>query len=115
MAEYAAAALLSRPRPSLHLSFVQQVGPGCDCMGYSDAPICPDLGLLASWDPVALDQACLDMVNAAQPLYPSALPAGLAPGQDKFEAIHGHVRGLYLLDYAEGLGLGRREYTLRAV
>lgn len=115
MAEYAAAALLSRPRPSLHLSFVQQVGPGCDCMGYSDAPICPDLGLLASWDPVALDQACLDMVNAAQPLYPSALPAGLAPGQDKFEAIHGHVRGRYLLDYAEGLGLGRREYTLRAV
>lgn len=115
MAEYAAAALLSRSRPSLHMSYVQQVSPGCDCMGYSDAPICPDLGVLASWDPVALDQACLDLVNQAQPLHPSALPADIAPGQDKFVAIHGHVRGAYLLEYAESLGLGTREYILNAV
>lgn len=115
MAEYAAAALLTRPRRTFHLSFVQQVSPGCDCMGFSDAPICPDLGLLASWDPVALDQACLDLVNQAQPLHPSALPAGIAPGEDKFEAIHGHVRGRYLLEYAQSLGLGSREYALQPV
>jgi len=65
MAEYAAATLLTRSRRTLHLSFIQQVSPGCDCTGFSDAPICPDLGLLASWNPVALDQACLDMVNQA--------------------------------------------------
>ena len=115
MAEYAAAALLSRSRPTLHLSFVQQVSPGCDCTGFSDAPICPDLGLLASWDPVALDQACLDLVNAAQPLYPSALPADIVPGQDKFAAIHNHVRGHYLLEYAQSLGLGQRAYELHSV
>lgn len=84
-------------------------------MGFSDAPICPDLGLLASWDPVALDQACLDLVNQAQPLHPSALPADILPGQDKFAAIHGHVRGDYLLEYAAGLGLGSRKYTLQPV
>jgi hypothetical protein len=115
MAEYAAAALLSRARKTLHLSFIQQVSPGCDCMGYSDAPICPDLGLLASWDPVALDQACLDLVNQAQPLYPSALPPGMLPGEDKFAAIHGHVRALRLLEYAQELGLGSREYVLQPV
>jgi uncharacterized Fe-S center protein len=115
MAEYAAAALLTRARQTFHLSFIQQVSPGCDCMGFSDAPICPDLGLLASWDPVALDQACLDLVNGAQPLHPSALPADLLPGQDKFAAIHGHVRGEYLLEYATSLGLGSRKYTLQPV
>lgn len=115
MAEYTAAALLSRPRPTLHLNFIQQVSPGCDCTGFSDAPICPDLGLLASWDPVALDQACLDLVNQAQPLHPSALPADITPGQDKFAAIHGHVRSQYLLKYAESLGLGQRKYELRPI
>jgi uncharacterized protein len=75
----------------------------------------PGSGLLASWDPVALDQACLDMVNGAQALHPSALPPGITPGQDKFEAIHGHVRGAYLLEYAQTLGLGAREYTLQPV
>ena len=115
MAEYAAAALLTRPRRTFHMSFIQQVSPGCDCTGFSDAPICPDLGLLASWDPVALDQACLDLVNQAQPLHPSALPEGIMPGQDKFEAIHGHVRGVHLLEYAASLGLGSREYALQPV
>lgn len=115
MAEYAAATILSRPRPSLHLSFIQQVSPGCDCTGFSDAPICPDLGLLASWDPVALDQACFDLVNAALPLYPSALPPGLKPGQDKFAAVHDHVQGQYLLEYAQNLGLGEREYILQLI
>lgn len=115
MAEYTAAALLTRIRRTFHLSFVQQVSPGCDCMGFSDAPICPDLGLLGSWDPVALDQACLDLVNQAQPLHPSALPEGIRPGEDKFQAIHGHVRGQYLLDYAQELGLGSREYALQPV
>ncbi len=115
MAEYAAAALLSRSRKTFHLSFIQQVSPGCDCMGFSDAPVCPDLGLLGSWDPVALDQACLDLVNQAQPLHPSALPAGIAPGEDKFMAIHGHVRGQHLLEYAQSLGLGSREYALQPV
>lgn len=115
MAEYTAATLLFRARKTFHLSFVQHVSPGCDCVGFSDAPICPDIGLLASWDPVALDQACLDLVNAAQPLYPSALPENLTPGDDKFHALHDHVCGEYLLEYAQTLGLGTRKYTLQPI
>ena len=112
MMEYAAALLLSRPRPSLHVSFVTAVTPDCDCMGFSDAPICPDIGVLASLDPVAIDQAGIDLVNRAEPLWPSHLPAGLKAGQDKFLALRPSLPPAMGLDYAESLGLGSRTYEL---
>lgn len=117
MMEYAAAVLRSRSRQGslAHVSFVTQVTPQCDCAGYSDKPICPDIGVLASRDPVALDQACLDLVNRAEPLHPSHLPAGIQPGQDKFLAMHPHVPQGYGLDYAAELGLGTRAYILREI
>ena len=112
MMEYAAACLLSRPKPTLFLNFVAGVTPDCDCIGFSDAPLCPDLGVLCSFDPVALDQACLDLVNAAPPLWPSKLPRGLAAGENKFKAAHPHVPDNYGLDHAVAMGLGSREYEL---
>lgn len=115
MMEYAAALLLSRPRPSLHVTFVTNVTPDCDCMGFSDAPICPDIGVLASLDPVAIDQAGVDLVNRAEPLWPSHLPQGLAAGQDKFLAMRPGLPPALGLDYAEALGLGSRDYELVAV
>ena len=69
-------------------------------------------GVLVSDDPVAIDQAALDLVNAAPSSYPSALPAGLASGEDKFRAMHPDIDGTYALAYAEKLGLGRRTYEL---
>jgi uncharacterized protein len=92
-----------------------QVTPQCDCAGYSDKPICPDIGILASRDPVALDQACLDLVNKAEVLYPSHLPKGLTPGEDKFRAMHPHVPADYGLGYAQELGLGNRTYLIREI
>ncbi len=115
MMEYAAALLLSRPKPSLHVTFVTSVTPDCDCMGFSDAPICPDIGVLASLDPVAIDQAGVDLVNQAEPLWPSHLPSGLKPGQDKFLALRPGLPPALGLDYAEALGLGSREYELVSV
>jgi uncharacterized Fe-S center protein len=111
MAEYAAAALAPHSK-SAHITFVSRVSPGCDCEGHTDAAICPDVGVLVSSDPVAIDQAALDLVNQAPPLYPSALPKGLAPGDDKFQALHPDVDGTHALAYAEELGIGRREYRL---
>jgi uncharacterized Fe-S center protein len=111
MVEYAAAALAPHSKTA-HITFVSLVSPGCDCEGHSDAPICPDVGVLASSDPVAIDQAALDLVNQAPALYPSALPKGLAPGDDKFRALHPDVDGTHALDYAAELGLGQREYRL---
>lgn len=117
MMEYAAAVVLSRPRKNscAHISFVTQVTPQCDCAGYSDRPICADIGVLASRDPVALDQACLDLVNNAEALHPSHLPVGITTGEDKFLAMHPHVPKDFGLDYAEKLGLGTREYVLRPI
>jgi uncharacterized Fe-S center protein len=112
MMEYAAALLLSRPKPSLHITFVTSVTPDCDCMGFSDAPICPDIGVLASLDPVAIDQAGIDLVNRAEPLWPSHLPKDLKAGQDKFLALRPGMPPAMGLDYAEALGLGSRAYEL---
>jgi uncharacterized Fe-S center protein len=113
MVEYAAAALASQ-KIKAHITFVTNVSPGCDCEGHSDAPICPDLGVLVATDPVAIDQAALDLVNQAPPLYPSALPEGLKPGQDKFMAVYPDIDGTHALAYAESMGLGSRKYELVA-
>lgn len=115
MMEYAAAWAKTRKRPPLYVNFVQRVTPDCDCAGYSDAPLCADLGVAASWDPVALDQACLDMVNAAPPAFPSRLPMDHRPGANKFAALHPHVPEGYGLNHAVTLGLGTREYVVKKV
>jgi hypothetical protein len=68
--------------------------------------------VLVSDDPVALDQAALDRVNQAPPLYPSALPKGVQPGDDKFMAVYPDIDGTHALAYAESMGLGTRQYDL---
>jgi len=112
MMEYCLAVVKTKDRPCLHINFVMDVVPDCDCVGFTDAPVCPDIGILVSFDPVAVDQASMDLVSEAQPLYPSQLPFGVVPGQNKFAAIHQHVPEHMGLDYAEEIGLGSREYEL---
>lgn len=63
IAEYTKAVL--KDKPHFHISFIMNVSPECDCWGHNDIAIVPDLGMLASFDPVALDQACADLVNSA--------------------------------------------------
>ncbi|MDJ0810421.1 MAG: DUF362 domain-containing protein [Desulfobacterales bacterium] len=109
MVEYAAAALASQEIKA-HITFVTNVSPGCDCEGHSDAPICPDLGVLVSSDPVAVDQAALDLVNQAPPHHPSALPKGIKAGDDKFMAVYPDIDGTHALAYGESMGLGTRAY-----
>ena len=75
MAEYAHAVCYGRP--CFHVSLVQDISPNCDCHGENDAPILPDIGMFASFDPVALDQACADACLAAQALPHSQLSDNL--------------------------------------
>ncbi|WP_320171492.1 DUF362 domain-containing protein [Maridesulfovibrio sp.] len=110
--EYNKAILDKLKRPAMHINFLQNITPDCDCHGYSDAPICPDLGVMISSDPVAVDQASLDMINAAPPLYPSRLPEGLSQGDDKFKALAPEAPDGFGLKYAEKIGLGSRNYKL---
>tara|TARA_Y100001954_G_scaffold103021_1_gene112180 strand:+ start:3066 stop:4193 length:1128 start_codon:yes stop_codon:yes gene_type:complete len=112
MMEYTVGVLRTKRKPCLHVNFIMDVVPDCDCVGFTDAPICPDIGIVASLDPVAVDQASMDLVDDAPPLYPSQLPFGVMPGQSKFAAIHTHVPESFGLDYAEALGLGSRDYNL---
>lgn len=112
MMEYAKGVLDTKRGPGLHVNFIMDVVPDCDCVGFTDAPICPDIGVLASLDPVAVDQAAMDLVSEAPALHPSQLPFGITPGQNKFAAIHQHVPADFGLDYAEEIGLGTRQYEL---
>jgi uncharacterized Fe-S center protein len=113
IAEYALAVV--KGKPCFHVSFVMNVSPECDCWGHNDTPIVPDLGIAASFDPVALDRACLDMVTAAPALKESVLEGRGAPGQDKFRIIHPAMDGTAGLAYAEQIGLGTQDYELEII
>jgi hypothetical protein len=115
MAEYARAVLENLSRPSLHLTFLMQVTPDCDCVGFSDAPVCPDIGVLASYDPVALDRACLDLVNQAPAFNLERFRESPDSCADRFRALYPEIRGDYLLEYAEELGIGTRKYELQQI
>lgn len=112
MAEYALGAVTGKERKQLYLNFITQVSPSCDCYGHSDAAIVPDIGILASTDPVALDQACADLVNQAQGLPGTALTSGHEPGGDKFRGVHPQIDWEITLEHAEKIGLGKTEYVL---
>ncbi len=113
MMEYSLAVLKTRKKPSLFINFAVNITPECDCCSWSDAPICPDLGVFVSTDPVAVDQACLDMASNA-PVIPTAtrLPQAYKQGDCKFNAVHPHVPKDMGLEYAEKIGLGSRKYQL---
>ena len=110
MAEYAKAVLDGRP--SFHINIVNQVSPYCDCHSESDAAIIPDIGIFAGFDPVALDKACIDAVNATPAIQTSILgECGRSQG-DYFTNIHPITDWREQLTYAEKLGIGKREYEL---
>jgi hypothetical protein len=115
MIEYAYGVLKGKGKKALFLNFLIQISPACDCYGMADAPIVPDIGILASIDPVAIDQASCDLVNNERGLEGTALKANLQKGKDKFLGIYPKVDWTIQLDYAEKIGLGSRMYDLIAV
>ncbi len=109
MAEYTWAIL--RDKPHFHVSFIMNISPECDCWGHNDMPIVADVGMAASWDPVALDQACVDLVNAA-PVIPGDRTEGHIKGHDIMTHVHPNTNWRACLEHAEQIGLGSREYEL---
>lgn len=103
-----------------YINMALDVSPMCDCMGFADTPVVPHIGVLASKDPVAIDQACLDKVREAHGILGSrAEDAGVAdPGMKKLEVaspIHGGMSEEAQINTAELIGLGSKEYELRAI
>ena len=118
MAEYTAA--VCSGRPTFHISLIVDVSPNCDCHCENDAPILPNLGMLASFDPVALDQACADLCLAQQPMPNSQLSDNLAKigwqkQKDHFHDSNPNIRWEETLEHAQKIGLGSREYELVTV
>lgn len=118
MAEYTKAVLVGRPH--FHISLVVDVSPHCDCHGENDAPILPNIGMFASFDPLALDQACVDACLQCQPLPGSKLADHMA--HPDFVDHHDHFKNstpeseyLACLEHSEKIGVGSREYEIIVV
>jgi uncharacterized Fe-S center protein len=112
MAEFAKGAVHGKKGKTLFVNFITQVSPCCDCYGHADAPIVNDIGICASTDPVALDQACADLVNGARGNLDTALTSGYEPGGDKFRGVHPEIDWEVQLEHAEKIGIGTRLYQL---
>jgi uncharacterized Fe-S center protein len=114
IAEYSVAVI--KNKPSFHINFIMDVSPDCDCWGFNDSPLIPDIGIAASFDPVALDQACADMVLASPALPGSKIydhhKKDDLKGKDKFRLAHPNTSWEAGLEHAEKIGLGSRKYTI---
>ena len=139
IAEYTKAVLDGKP--SFHVSLVLDVSPDCDCERHNDVPVIPNVGMFASFDPVALDQACVDAANKQPVIQGSkadpqvkeasasdhmdgarAIPeqaysehAAGDDGHDVFRMVHPDTDWAAGLDHAVKLGIGAREYELVVV
>ena len=110
MAEYTKAVVDGRP--CFHIALVIDVSPNCDCHSENDAAIVPNVGMFASFDPVALDMACADAVNAQPPIRGTAADEGDHNDHDHFHRMHPETCWMSCLEHAEKLGIGTRDYEL---
>lgn len=129
IAEYSKAVVDGKPH--FHISLMMDISPECDCWGHNDAAIAPNIGMAASMDPVALDQACVDLVCAAPRLgqtnaIEDALAGRAGHGReagihchegekDIFKIVHPDTDWASGLEHAEKIGLGSRTYELITV
>ena len=112
LVEYAYGAVKGKENKAGFMNFLIRITPDCDCFPFSDAPIVPDIGILASTDPVAIDAASFDLVNQQQGYTDSLLTAHHAQGLDKFRGVHPQTDGYRQVRYAEEIGLGTTDYDL---
>jgi len=103
LVEYAYGGVKSKAGKTAYINFITDVSPNCDCYDHNDEPIVPDIGILASFDPVAIDQASVDLVNQTE---------GRIKSQDKFKTLWPNADWSIQLNYAEEIGMGTRKYEL---
>jgi len=110
VAEYTAAVLEGRPH--FHISLAIDISPYCDCHSENDAPIVPNVGMFASFDPVAIDCACADAVNK-MPVNPhSVLGEKERKHGDHFTDTTETTNWRSAVEHAEKLGVGSQQYEL---
>jgi uncharacterized Fe-S center protein len=112
MVEYASGVVKGKEGRIGYMNFLTRITPDCDCVPWSDASIVPDIGILASTDPVAIDAASFDLVNQQPGFADSLLHTHHAKGEDKFSGTWDATDGMRQIRYAEEIGLGSGKYTL---
>ena len=117
IAEYSKA--VCQGRPCFHISLICDVSPNCDCHSENDVPIIPNVGMLASYDPVALDVACADLCNSQPVLQNGSVLHENCKGcqdtpdhHDHFHMTHPDTNWRTGVAHAVKIGLGREEYEL---
>jgi hypothetical protein len=115
MVEYTVGALKGKEGRSLFINFLTHISPACDCYPFADAPIVGDIGIAASTDPLAIDQACVDLLNGRPCLDSSCLKEVEQPCPDKIRAVYPNIDWERQMEYAAELGLGSRDYELVTV
>ena len=84
------------------VNVMKNLSVDCDCCAVAEDPCMKDIGILASLDPVAVDQACIDLIYAATD----------DPGQKHFIERVESLHGIHTIECAAALGVGSREYEL---
>lgn len=110
MAEYTKAVVSGRPQ--FHISLVIDISPFCDCHAENDVPIVPDVGMFASFDPVALDLACAEAVLRQPIISGSRLDEMPKDYGDHFTNTHPVTNWRVQIDHGEKIGLGNASYEL---
>lgn len=112
MVEYAYGAVKNKDGRVGYINFITNITPDCDCVSWSDMPIVPDVGIVASKDPVAIDTASYDLVNEQIGFKNSLLNRNYGRGEDKFRGVWEKVDGCIQMIYGEEIGLGSADYEL---
>jgi hypothetical protein len=109
-----ASAVLSVVKKVGYINLLVDILPHCDCHPHSDIPITPDIGVLSSLDPVAIDKASVDLINRSPGVLSSEAEEAnaLNPGSDKLCLINPQTNWRVQIETAEKLGLGTQEYVL---
>ena len=110
IAEYAKAVCADKPH--FHICLAIDISPFCDCHSENDAAVVPDVGMFASFDPVAIDVACADAINAQPPIANSMLGEAERCHHDHFIDISPTTDWHSQTEHGEKIGLGSREYEL---
>lgn len=96
--------LSEHQRPVVYINVINNLSVDCDCVAHPEAPCMSDIGIAASLDPVALDQACIDLIWNSDD-----------PGREHFIERVERQNGRHILEYAEQIGAGSRDYELEEI
>lgn len=110
IAEYTKAVV--QGRPNFHINMVIDVSPYCDCHAENDIAIVPDVGMFASFDPVAVDMACADAVNHQPAITGSVLEKHGHRHGDHFKDVSPETNWISALEHGQKIGIGNMEYEL---